>query len=139
MSVCQRLNVIPTTAIAAKMFNFETHNNQASYKKKSSWVYFINDVVKRVPFDQGVQFILSIFQEVNAFLKDTAYVMHFHSQYFIHVSLLHTFLTNQIHHSVAFIQGCCFCQQRILIYKHHDLEEIPVYSGIKGETFPCTN
>lgn len=134
--VSGRLNVTPTVSAAAKVLVFLRES--PGFREEGMLSVFLHDRIEAVPFDQGLQFILSFFEERNALLKDAADIVHFHSQHFVHVSLFHALLTDQIHHLVAFPEGHCFRQQRILIHKHHNLEEMPPNTEIPQKMSPCT-
>lgn len=112
----------PTVSAATKIYSFP---RSPGFLEGGVLSVFPHGMVEAVPFDQGIQLVLSFLEEANAFLEDAADVMHLHSQHFVHVSLLHAFLADQIQHLVAFPESGCFCQQRVLIHQHHNLEEMP--------------
>lgn len=124
-----------TVTAAAKMFVFL--HVSPGFVEEGMVSMFLHKMAEAIPLDEGVQLILPFFEEGNAFLKDAADIVHFHSQHFIHVSLLHALLADQIHHPIAFTKSGCFCQQRILTHQHHNLEEMPRTLRSHGPKSAC--
>lgn len=93
----------------------------------------------RPPLDESFQLVVALLEEGGTLLQHTANVVHLHGQHLVHVLLLHTLFTDQLHHPPALLQGLRLGQHRVLLHQKHHLGETEREGGggvsytIKGD------